>query len=158
MTVKRIPIDPPIGRSNFDCRHCGTPIYAVAHVTYDDGQPDWFVYRHASDAEWCPSKTTAEPYDEAQAHTMVSAKLAVRAADGAAAARSAQSARVTAALRRLHVIEIARREHAEAGDRVKASAAAGALRGLVEDLPIHDLRSLTLRLFLDSTTRPAPKE
>lgn len=151
MSVRRIPIDPPVGRDGFTCRWCGTPIFAVAKVTYDDGQPDWFAYQHGSGEQRCPSKTIAEPHDEVQAHTLVEAVFAVQVTpEGAVAAKSAQAVRVDTARNRLYATEKARREFVAAGDRKAASKAAGAIRGVIEDLSIHDLRSLTITLFLAS--------
>lgn len=151
MTVTRVQISPPIGRDGFNCRNCGGPIYAVAKVIYSDGRASWFAFQHGDGKEACPSLTIAEPFDAAQANYMVEVRLAEQAAPEAGEKiRSEQACRVTAALDLLRATERTRRAAAAAGDRVQASALAGALRGLIEDLPVHDLRSLTLRLFLAS--------
>lgn len=149
MTAHRIHITPPIGIDGLNCRNCGLPIFGAAKVVYGDGQPDWFVYQHASGAESCPSSSVAEPVDADEAHAMIDGLFAIQAAEpGGTSTRSAQSARVGDAIIRLFNAERARKEFAAAGDMASASAAMNAMRGVIEDLPLHDVRSLALRLFI----------
>lgn len=145
----RVQITPPIGRDGFNCRNCGNPIFAFAKVVYDDDRAPWFVYEHGNGEQRCTSPTVAEPFDEDQAHVMVEARFAAQSTpEGAEKTRSAQATRVATVLDRLHATRQANREYVAAGDKNLASASANELRGLIEDLPMHDLRSLALRLFL----------
>src|SRR5258707_14443887 len=139
MTATRIQITPPIGRDGFNCRNYGHPIFAFAKVVYDGGRTPWFVYQHGNGELRCPSATVAEPFDEVQAHFMVEARFVEQATpEGAEKVRSAQSVRVDAARDRLYATERARLEFVAAGDRGSAGEAAGAIRGVIEDLPMHD--------------------
>jgi hypothetical protein len=149
MPAHRIYLTPPIGLPNLLCCNCHELIVAAAKVVYDSGDPDWFVYQHANGAESCPSSTVAEPFDDTDAYDALEPLYAAQLTEeGGTAAKSAQSARVQDAVDRLFNAERSRREFVAAGDRVSASAAATALRGVIEDLPLHDVRSLALSLFL----------
>jgi hypothetical protein len=148
VTGRRIYLAPPIAAGLF-CRNCNGPIVAAAKVVYDDGRASWFVFQHTDGAEGCPSLTSAEPFDDTDAYELTEALYAVRAAEeGGTSSRSPQSVRVDEALERLFNAERSRREFAAAGDHVSASAAMSAMRGVIEDLPLHDVRSLALRLFV----------
>jgi hypothetical protein len=147
MTARRIYLTPPI-TADIACRNCDTPITVAAKVVHDDGQPSWFVFEHAA-AVPCPGPAPVEPFDGSDANGLIEPLFAAQAArEGGTSDRSPQSARVDEALERLFNAERSRKEFAEAGDHVSASAAMNAMRGVIEDLPLHDVRSLALRLFV----------
>lgn len=147
MTTARVYLDPPIAAGIY-CRNCDRPIVAAAKVVPTDGRSSWFVFQHEDGAEGCPSPTTAEPFDETDAHELVEALFLEQTADGGVRARSAQRDRVDAAYDRLMGADRARREFLAADDRTSAGHAAGALRDIIGDLPLHDLRSLATKLLL----------
>lgn len=148
VTARRVYLDPPIAADVF-CRNCDGPLFAAAKVVYSEGDnPGWFVFQHASGAESCPPLTTAEPFDDTDAYELVEALFVAQEADGGVHARSAQRDRVDAAYDRLMGADQARREFLAAGDRTSAGNAAGALRDIIGDLPLHDLRSLATKLLL----------
>jgi hypothetical protein len=143
----RVYLDPPIAADIY-CRNCDRPIVAAAKVVPGDGRAGWFVFQHTDGAVSCPSPATAEPFNEVDAYGLVEALYAEQAADGGVRARSAQRDRVDGAYDRLMGADKARRESLAAGDRTSAGHAAGALRDIIGDLPMHDLRSLATKLLL----------
>jgi hypothetical protein len=97
----------------------------------------------------CPGADPAEPFDETDANGLIEPMFAAQAAgEGGTSTRSPQSVRVDGALERLFNAEQARKEFMAAGDRTSASAAMSAMRGVIEDLPLHDVRSLAMKLFV----------
>lgn len=147
MTVRRIYLTPPIAADIF-CRNCDTPIDVAAKVVYDDGQPSWFVFGHTTSVT-CPGVVAGEPFDETDANGLIEPLFVAQAArEGGTSDRSPQSVRVEEAVDRLFNAYNARKKFAKAGDMIAANEAAQAVRGVIEDLPLHDVRSLALTLFM----------